>query len=247
MTVGPNVFAIYPEYLTDPMITFCPSDAGMAQSIEYAHYDPVRHPGKNPSDWCFDMIDTGSGRCASAVSASYGYLGWMLDNVDVNDTSIADLLPLFSALGGAVIITLSSDTMLSAQLHDSIVALIPVLATAMFTPDPVEANSATDKDLYLEGKTTGNGGSSYVCRLAEGAERKLILDVTNAGASSKGQSEIFVMFDQLSTDVYTFNHVPGGSNVLFMDGHVEFIKFPGPAPVNSAMAAVIGSLFPSGG
>jgi prepilin-type processing-associated H-X9-DG protein len=27
-----------------------------------------------------------------------------------------------------------------------------------------------------------------------------------------------------------FNHVPGGGNVLYMDGHVEFIKYPGEAP-----------------
>ena len=26
--------------------------------------------------------------------------------------------------------------------------------------------------------------------------------------------------------VVTFNHIPGGSNLLFMDGHVEFVKYP---------------------
>jgi len=29
-----------------------------------------------------------------------------------------------------------------------------------------------------------------------------------------------------------FNHVPGGSNVLYMDGHVEFERYPGDFPVN---------------
>jgi prepilin-type processing-associated H-X9-DG protein len=23
-----------------------------------------------------------------------------------------------------------------------------------------------------------------------------------------------------------FNHIPGGANILFMDGHVEFVKYP---------------------
>jgi len=23
-----------------------------------------------------------------------------------------------------------------------------------------------------------------------------------------------------------FNHIPGGSNVLYMDGHVEFVRYP---------------------
>jgi len=34
-----------------------------------------------------------------------------------------------------------------------------------------------------------------------------------------------------------FNHVPGGANVLYMDGHVEFLKYPNErAPVCQAMA-----------
>ena len=28
-----------------------------------------------------------------------------------------------------------------------------------------------------------------------------------------------------------FNHIPGGSNVLYMDGHAEFVKYPGPFPI----------------
>ena len=39
------------------------------------------------------------------------------------------------------------------------------------------------------------------------------------------QSEIFVMFDFVTTTVERFNHVPGGSNFLFLDGHVEFARF----------------------
>jgi prepilin-type processing-associated H-X9-DG protein len=28
-----------------------------------------------------------------------------------------------------------------------------------------------------------------------------------------------------------FNHVPGGGNVLYMDGHVGFVKYPSAWPV----------------
>jgi len=34
--------------------------------------------------------------------------------------------------------------------------------------------------------------------------------------------------------------VPGGCNVLFMDGHVEFERYPGDHVVSEAMAATIG-------
>jgi prepilin-type processing-associated H-X9-DG protein len=34
------------------------------------------------------------------------------------------------------------------------------------------------------------------------------------------------------------NHVPGGCNVLYMDGHVEFVKYPGKMPVSYAFGAM---------
>jgi prepilin-type N-terminal cleavage/methylation domain-containing protein/prepilin-type processing-associated H-X9-DG protein len=74
----------------------------------------------------------------------------------------------------------------------------------------------------------GDTGTLY--RLREGIERFFISDINNAAASSKAQSDISVMMDELSTDIAEFNHVPGGANVLFLDGHVEFIKYPGDWP-----------------
>ena len=33
-----------------------------------------------------------------------------------------------------------------------------------------------------------------------------------------------------------FNHVPGGSNILYMDGHVEFVKYLGKDPLTGYMS-----------
>jgi len=33
-----------------------------------------------------------------------------------------------------------------------------------------------------------------------------------------------------------FNHVPGGANVLYLDGHCEFLKYPGEFPVTREWA-----------
>ena len=49
-------------------------------------------------------------------------------------------------------------------------------------------------------------------------------------------------YDATSTDVSDFNHVPGGANVLFMDGHVEFIRYPGEVPVSKALSAFTGAI-----
>jgi prepilin-type processing-associated H-X9-DG protein len=51
------------------------------------------------------------------------------------------------------------------------------------------------------------------------------------------------MFDKVSTDTSEFNHVPGGANVLYMDGHVEFISYPGKEPVTRNMAGIIRAVF----
>ena len=80
-------------------------------------------------------------------------------------------------------------------------------------------------------------GYETVLRLREGIERFFITDINNAAASSQAQSQIVVMHDAVSDEADHFNHVPGGSNVLYMDGHVSFIKFAGADgefPVNEA-------------
>jgi len=66
-----------------------------------------------------------------------------------------------------------------------------------------------------------------------GAEKSIYRFASSATA----QSEIGVMWDYFGTDAADSNHVPGGSNVLFMDGHVEFIRYPGEFPVCVVMAA----------
>ncbi len=75
------------------------------------------------------------------------------------------------------------------------------------------------------------GAQDQVYRLREGIERFFITDVNNPAASNLGQSEIVLMHDAISEEVTHFNHVPGGSNVLYMDGHVDFVRYTGnPAP-----------------
>ncbi len=84
----------------------------------------------------------------------------------------------------------------------------------------------------------GNRLPSSYPSLREGIERFTITDINNPAAGAASQSQIVVMFDAVGgegggawwTDrevnpIIRFNHVPGGSNVLFMDGHVEFINY----------------------
>ena len=82
------------------------------------------------------------------------------------------------------------------------------------------------------GEGTGNAGTNTIYRLREGIERFLITDVNNPAAGSCcGQSHVFILLDKISTVAQDFNHVPGGSNALCLDGHVEFVRYPGKYPV----------------
>ncbi len=64
----------------------------------------------------------------------------------------------------------------------------------------------------------------------------MITDINNPAGSAQAQSTIFIMYDLLNTNAGGFNHAPGGANVLYMDGHVEFIRYPGKAPLSVNMA-----------
>ena len=73
-----------------------------------------------------------------------------------------------------------------------------------------------------------------VPRLRMGIERFFITDINDPAASSTAASQIPVMWDEIAVygGVSTFNHVPGGGNCLFMDGHVEWLAWPSEFPAN---------------
>ena len=83
----------------------------------------------------------------------------------------------------------------------------------------------------------GNGGSRTIYQLREGIERFMITDINNPGASALAQSDVAIMFDDVSWYLDNFNHVPGGSNVMYLDAHVKFVRYPdNDFPVNEGYA-----------
>ena len=88
-----------------------------------------------------------------------------------------------------------------------------------------------ENDWFVDGDgevfdSTIEEGDLVVYRLREGIERFFITDINNPAGSAKAQSNLFVMFDDISKgDPQFMNHIPGGCNVLWMDGHVAFSKY----------------------
>jgi prepilin-type processing-associated H-X9-DG protein len=98
-----------------------------------------------------------------------------------------------------------------------------------------------DLDAAAEGlgSGTGNGGGDIIYRTREGVERFMITDINNPAASAQAQSEVPIMMDTVTTTARNYNHVPGGGNVLYMDGHVSFIRYPGEYPISEEAAGYI--------
>jgi len=260
MDLGPSVPSLYPEYLTDPNIAFCPSDSNGAQirdqAAKFALTDPL--VGAVKGEWCWDRMRQAGGptlydrdQCASAVDASYGYLGWVLDLCNDDEPQHGTVAPQM-AIGTAVVTALqtflpgiapTTGELAPTQLYGMLLTLLGNAGGVM--TDPVALSKVVDGYVELPAPydVYGTGGGKTVYRLKEGVERFMIQNINDPAQTSKAQSEIFVMWDHVSPSQSAYNHVPGGSNVMYMDGHCEFIKYPGDAPVSRNVAVVLGLFY----
>jgi prepilin-type processing-associated H-X9-DG protein len=105
----------------------------------------------------------------------------------------------------------------------------------------------------------GEVNDSYP-RMSEGVERFFITDINNPAGAAQAQSTIAVMWDAwggsvasqiagsaVGTDsgITKTNHVPGGSNVLYMDGHVEFVRLGSKTPLVTEVETTITNFNPA--
>lgn len=210
---GPS---IYPEYLTDAQVLLCPSEPNADEAINAANglwYDQDA------------LVSTGDMRwdpCAFTPE-SYVYQSWVLSDVpgkdylapgaEPNDVSVANAL---NPVGLYV----------NLSFIQAFVQRVTEVAYGV---------NSYDSDI------TGSGLDT-VYRVREGIERFTITDVNNPASGARSQSAIAVMSDIISTVPADFNHVPGGANILYMDGHVVFQRYPSTFPVTCVFAKLT-SLF----
>ena len=206
---------IYPEYLTDIKTLICPSDAA-AQTRVFKEGIWYRN-----KDVAAAQIDP-----CGITAESYTYWGWyvpqgdlLLDGKDPNDPGI-------TSFGAAMAGFFNKDG----------VASIGLTIVAVATDTTQQTNY--DHDVAY----TRNGVPRTLYRTREGIERFMITDINNSAASAMAQSQIFVMQDYVSIITTDYNHLPGGTNVLYMDGHVEFLRYPSVHPATK-LWATLNSLF----
>ncbi len=221
----PDTESIYPEYLTDHSIFVCPS--GTRLTVD----DMTNEDGISK------LVFDGHGYSAYEASWAYFYLGFVFDMVDDDDDPV-DLGPVMNQFG---IDPPPGDAATAASQAVNFFMQMMMFKPSNLIWETLEERAAVKRDLdeNVTGmEPYGNAGGDTVYRLREGIERFLITDINNPGASAMAQSSIFIMGDSVSLNPSHFNHIPGGSNVLFMDGHVEFIRYPTRTPVNRSMAVL---------
>ncbi|NIA12980.1 MAG: DUF1559 domain-containing protein [Nitrospiraceae bacterium] len=199
-----QVSSLYPEYLTDPHIMICPSDADNALVLEAP----------------------GSSKGFDGSSVSPGAPGAWLDSTDTFE-------PSFVHSGSYIYFPFSARDSWAAF------AMLALTNTTNFDSDINTSDSGVP----------GYGsilGSDTLYRLREGIERFFITDINNPAASAMAQSEMSVYLDLVSTQVAEFSHVPGGSNVLYMDGHVAFVRYPSVYPATERFARIAGGEITTG-
>ena len=204
---GPS---IYPEYLSDTAVMYCPSDADGIAGFKGGRWN-IDHDPENPIDAC--RLD----------GLSYKYFGWALTKKDFNITGTDENLD-------------PSDFGVNIDLG-FVTAYYTMMANATIIGEPPNP-LLLDQDMSY---TNDSGEDVTLYRLREGIERFFITDINNPAGSAVAQSELSVMFDEVTTNATSFNHTPGGSNVLYMDGHVEFLKYPSTFPVSRSWATFYGT------
>ena len=236
IAAGPWVAAIYPEYLTEPNIALCPSSIAAGDP---ALRDEEGQLPLSDKPWLVDV--------------SYAYLGWVFDKTDrpaVNASAFPALALLEIVLGATLEL---EGTEVNPQLAAGLEAIVEDNVTV--APTPLHAQRILDGDIHNvrphpdTGESLGNGATNTIFRLREGIERLLITDVNDPAAAKTAQSNIWVMFDHIGGTgrVERFNHAPGGSNVLYMDGHVDYVPYVRSTEANRPNDSWIQPISPSVG
>jgi len=212
---------VYPEYLTDVNTMLCPSDGGGTEVLEGAGYWYEQEAGQ-PLEGTIDPC--------GLTAESYLYLGWAMNGKNGNDYLVDGVDPNDGAIpAGPAAVGPYIQAGFVAALQNTVAANI-----GAWVADPVNFENAYDENIDDSG--------IEVQRTREGIERFFITDINNPGASAQAQSTIPVLGDLVSLDTVDYNHIPGGSNWLFMDGHVEFQKYPSDFPTTRAFGVLV-SLF----
>jgi prepilin-type N-terminal cleavage/methylation domain-containing protein/prepilin-type processing-associated H-X9-DG protein len=248
----PAFDTIYPEYLTDMNVFFCPSDVLAAERDAFIKCPDGVWCTNNPASpnyGNFDPAEVGNEQDTMPQYGgtrlhSYMYYGYVCNTPQTLAATMfyeRDVFP-----------DISDPDPRATRNNDINFDVAPFARGAVETDiqgeipqDGWAQNMQAQYGAYPV-PLWGNGGvgSNTIYRLKEGVERFMITDINNPAGSAQAQSTIPVMWDRIDSGGGVdfagrnafFNHIPGGCNVSFMDGHVEFIRYKSTHPITWMLA-----------
>ena len=201
----PDPKSIYPEYLTDVNVLLCPSDPEISVVAQ-------------GDRWHCTVGDPASPICPCDIHPlSYLYYGWLIkpEHYLINPADLNSTADIWSLVTPQFL----------GRLTDAVGRVESAYTNQDF--------GVFEEDLRFDNPAP-DLGTAY--RLREGIERFFITDINNPAATARAQSEIAFMHDEANANISfngsnAYNHIPGGGNVLYLDGHVAFIRYPGEWPI----------------
>ena len=250
MAAAMGMWQVYPEYCTDVMINGCPSagryddykatDFTLARNVlggcdvNVVTYATTNNEKDNP---CYGkevaprvvepMVGSGTARarfydCGLNPNACAPY--WHTDLYTSRFTDVRS----YRYFGRMI-----EQSWMTNTLDDYYAVGCYIMGSGTYnTTDNSIRWANRDKDFS---PTLPSGKVITIRRLREGIERFCITDINNPAGAAQAQSNIVVMYDESraynagggGVDANRFNHIPGGMNILFMDGHVEWARYHG--------------------
>lgn len=262
--MGLNADQIFPEYWTDPALARCPSDAGADNvagnyGLEQDFVDQINRIQKSTTGTSDAKKACLNQKLSNPISYIYNQFALKSQSAIID----AQFGMFYADLG---VPGCGCDAPVTFIFHH------PDTADVDSTCQFVYQARCNGQPVAVDGMNQGGytyGGAVQIDddgltplsgnypHLKEGSERFFITDINNPAASAKGQSSVFVMWDAYTDGkdviapdgggVLRFNHLPGGSNVLYMDGHVEYVKLNDKAPMLTTTlpaASLAGGAYP---
>ena len=233
--------SVFPEYVSETNLVICPSAINAADQVaSLTPPDGAYCQTACNTDPLYGKLDIA--KVGEAEQHSYYYLGYLIDNDGAFVAANATLRQHATTMAGGEYTTGSDYATHTASpmrtLADN--ALSSDYQPASYGVTVASVQSSIDTAFTGAGMTgqapvitaIGSGGGATLMKIKEGIERFLITDINNPAGSAQAQTTIAALWDRI---VYSpgnadrnvrFNHTPGGCNVLYMDGHVAFLKFP---------------------
>lgn len=228
---------LFPEYFADLNVSVCPSDSRAREFVGSLDFDfgaYVTAAWKNQvSPTCWDAL--------LSLGISYTYLGYAVaSSSQLKDVVLSRVLIAMdeSVSGNAVFI--SAADMHAQGCMRKLFASYGRLGELDIPGDPQYQAGHGQRDDHGQPLPAGYR------RLRNGVERFFVRDINSPAQTARAASEIPLVFDTWAANTplfggaKRFNHIPGGSNVLYLDGHVDFVPLGSKPPVSDSPPGTFG-------